>query len=150
MTSSDPRTAPDPDVRPVYVISVAAELAGMHPQTLRTYDRLGLVSPDRTTGRSRRYSRRDIDTLRAVANLSAQGLNLEGISRVLMLERQVSALTEELLALRARLAHATAEADNRVAQAHASHRRELVPAGRSTVVVWQPVNRRGGLRTGGP
>lgn len=147
MSGGDPRAA-DPEVKPVYVISVAAELAGMHPQTLRTYDRLGLVSPDRTTGRNRRYSRRDINTLLAVAQLSAQGLNLEGIKRVLSLEQRVADLTDEVAALRARLAHAEAHADARVAAAHASHRRELVPLEGNSVVVWQRSPRRSGWRGG--
>ena len=78
---------------PVFAIAVAAELAGMHPQTLRQYDRLGLVSPTRTAGKSRRYSLRDIAQLREIAALSAEGLNLLGIQRILELENQVSALT---------------------------------------------------------
>jgi MerR family transcriptional regulator/heat shock protein HspR len=82
---------PGPDV-PVYVISVAAELTGLHPQTLRTYDRLGLVSPGRTGGGGRRYSWRDIETLREVAELTAAGIGLEGVKRILQLEDQVEAL----------------------------------------------------------
>ena len=78
---------------PVFAIAMAAELAGMHPQTLRQYDRLGLVSPTRTAGKSRRYSLRDIAQLREIAALSAEGLNLLGIQRILELENQVSALT---------------------------------------------------------
>jgi MerR family transcriptional regulator/heat shock protein HspR len=77
---------------PILAIAVAAELAGMHPQTLRQYDRLGLVSPKRTPGQSRRYSMRDVMQLREIAALSAEGLNLEGIKRILSLENQVSAL----------------------------------------------------------
>src|SRR5690349_23269193 len=77
---------------PVYVISVAAELTGLHPQTLRTYDRLGLVSPGRTGGGGRRYSWRDIELLREVAELSATGIGLEGVRRILDLELQVEAL----------------------------------------------------------
>ena len=72
--------------RAVYVISVAAELAGMHPQTLRQYDRLGLVSPARASGHGRRYSRRDVERLRRVQALSQEGVNLEGIRRILDLE----------------------------------------------------------------
>ena len=83
--------APGPDV-PVYVISVAAELTGLHPQTLRTYDRLGLVIPGRTGGGGRRYSWRDIEMLREVAQLSATGIGLEGVRRILDLELQVEAL----------------------------------------------------------
>ncbi len=74
---------------PVFAIAVAAEFAGMHPQTLRQYDRLGLVSPKRTAGQSRRYSMRDVVQLREIARLSAEGLNLEGIKRILELENQV-------------------------------------------------------------
>src|SRR3954452_18397623 len=77
---------------PVFAIAVAGELAGMHPQTLRQYDRLGLVSPKRTAGRSRRSSMRDIAQLKEVARLSAEGVSLEGIRRVLSLETEVEAL----------------------------------------------------------
>ena len=80
------------DATPVYVISVAAQLSGMHPQTLRQYDRLGLVSPDRAPGRGRRYSARDIVRLREVQQLSAEGINLAGIKRIRELEDQVEAL----------------------------------------------------------
>jgi MerR family transcriptional regulator/heat shock protein HspR len=86
----------------VFVISVAAELAGMHPQTLRQYDRLGLVSPGRTAGRGRRYSARDIAQLREVQRLSQEeGVNLAGIKRILDLENQVDALRARLTALEA-------------------------------------------------
>lgn len=77
---------------PVYVISVAAELTGLHPQTLRQYDRIGLVSPGRTGGGGRRYSLNDIELLREVAGLTAAGIGLEGVRRILELENQVSAL----------------------------------------------------------
>ena len=83
--------APGPDV-PVYVISVAAELTGLHPQTLRAYDRMGLVSPGRTGGGGRRYSWRDIELLREVAELTSSGIGLEGVKRILDLENQVAAL----------------------------------------------------------
>ena len=82
---------PGPEV-PVYVISVAAELTGLHPQTLRTYDRLGLVSPGRTNGGGRRYSWRDIELLREVVELTSAGIGLEGVRRILELEHQVDAL----------------------------------------------------------
>ncbi len=82
---------------PVFVISVAAELAGLHPQTLRTYDRLGIVSPQRTRGRGRRYSARDIAQLREVQRLSQEdGVNLAGIKRIMELEDRVAALEETL------------------------------------------------------
>lgn len=85
---------------PVYVISVAAELAGMHPQTLRQYDRLGIVSPGRTSGRGRRYSMRDVQTLREVQRLSQEsGINLAGIKRILELELEVEQLREQVFHL---------------------------------------------------
>ena len=98
---------PGPTV-PLYVISVAAELTGLHPQTLRAYDRLGLVSPGRAGGGGRRYSLRDIEQLRQVAQLTAEGLGLEGVRRVLDLENQVTALRERVNELQAELdaAHA--------------------------------------------
>lgn len=84
---------------PVYVISVAAELAGMHAQTLRQYDRLGLVVPSRTRGGGRRYSSRDIDRLREVQRLSAEGVSLAGIQRIIDLEHQVEALRSRMTQL---------------------------------------------------
>src|SRR5918996_3350838 len=87
---------------PVYVISVAAQLSGLHPQTLRQYDRLGLVSPDRTAGRGRRYSARDIELLRQVQRLSQEeGINLAGIKRILELENQVDLVRSRLAELNA-------------------------------------------------
>lgn len=85
-----------PEDAPVYVISVAADLAGLHPQTLRQYDRMGLVSPRRAGGKYRLYSMRDVRKLRAVQDLAAEGLNLAGIKRVLELEDEIAALREEL------------------------------------------------------
>lgn len=81
---------------PVFPIQQAADLAGMHPQTLRQYDRLGLVSPTRTAGQSRRYSMRDVVQLREVQRLSAEGLNLEGIRRIIELENAVRVLSERV------------------------------------------------------
>ena len=89
---------------PVFPIAQAAELAGMHPQTLRQYDRLGLVSPGRTAGQSRRYSLRDVAQLREISALSAEGLNLEGIKRILSLENQVAALSSRVRELEHALA----------------------------------------------
>ena len=86
--------------RAVYVISVAAELSGLHPQTLRTYERLGLITPGRTVGGGRRYSHRDIERLRSIAELTSSGIGIEGVRRLLDLENQVSALrarNEELV-----------------------------------------------------
>ena len=103
MATRKPRSGahrpPGPNV-PVYVISVAAELTGLHPQTLRQYDRVGLVSPGRTGGGGRRYSLHDIETLRLVADLTAVGIGLEGVRRILELENTVAALrgrNEELI-----------------------------------------------------
>jgi MerR family transcriptional regulator/heat shock protein HspR len=89
---------------PIFAIAAAAELCGMHPQTLRQYDRLGLVSPRRTAGQSRRYSMRDVVQLREIARLSAEGLNLEGIRRILELENQVAALAGRVRELESALA----------------------------------------------
>jgi MerR family transcriptional regulator, heat shock protein HspR len=91
----------NPDA-PVFVISVAAELSGMHPQTLRSYDRMGLVSPGRADGGGRRYSLRDVEMLRVVAELTSSGIGIEGVRRILYLENQV-------LALRSRVAELEAE-----------------------------------------
>ncbi|HET7735707.1 MAG TPA: MerR family transcriptional regulator [Nocardioidaceae bacterium] len=98
-------TTPGPEV-PVYVISVAAELTGLHPQTLRTYDRMGLVSPGRAGGGGRRYSWRDIELLREVAELTAAGIGLEGVRRILELENQVTALQSRIRELEEDLASA--------------------------------------------
>ncbi|HEY6933254.1 MAG TPA: MerR family transcriptional regulator [Marmoricola sp.] len=97
-----PRGAPGPNT-PVYVISVAAELTGLHPQTLRQYDRAGLVSPGRTGGGGRRYSLHDIEMLREVAELTAAGIGLEGVRRILELEHQVAALQQRNRELRSRV-----------------------------------------------
>ncbi|WP_077488932.1 heat shock protein transcriptional repressor HspR [Sinomonas mesophila] len=91
---------------PIFVISVAAELAEMHPQTLRQYDRLGLVSPSRQPGKQRRYSQRDVEMLREVQRLSKDGVSLEGIRRILELEHQVAALQARVAELQADLAEA--------------------------------------------
>jgi len=88
----------DPDA-PVFVISVAAELSGMHPQTLRSYDRMGLVSPGRTGGGGRRYSVRDIEMLRTVAQHTAAGIGIEGVRRVLELESEVARLQARIAQL---------------------------------------------------
>jgi MerR family transcriptional regulator/heat shock protein HspR len=89
---------------PLFAIAIAAELSGMHPQTLRQYDRLGMVSPRRTAGQSRRYTMRDVVQLREIARLSAEGLNLEGIRRILELENQVVALSHRVSELESALA----------------------------------------------
>lgn len=101
MRTSEPARLEALDESPVYVISVAAELAGMHAQTLRQYDRLGLVTPSRTRGGGRRYSARDITLLRQIRSLSQEGVSLEGISRILDLENQVAALRQRVSELSA-------------------------------------------------
>ncbi len=106
--------------RAVYVISVAAELAGMHPQTLRIYERKGLVEPERTGGGSRRYSDADIALLSRIQQLTNEGLNLAGVKRVLDLEARVAELE-------ARLVDAESRTSAAVAEAHREHRRDLVP-----------------------
>jgi MerR family transcriptional regulator/heat shock protein HspR len=115
----------------VYVISVAAELAGMHPQTLRIYERRGLVQPARTQGGNRRYSDVDIDRLRRIQDLAAEGMNLEGIRRVMELESEVERLRAENADLRTLAAQLQAETDLR------PPRRDLVPL-RQTVAVFTP------------
>ena len=99
---------PGPDAA-VYVISVAAELSGLHPQTLRTYERLGLITPGRTGGGGRRYSHRDIERLREISRLTASGIGIEGVRRILELESDVATLTRRNEQLRAEL-EATREA----------------------------------------
>src|SRR5215211_8778516 len=101
----DRSTVPLPEDAPVFVISVAAQLAGMHPQTLRQYDRLGLVNPGRTPGGGRRYSARDVALLREVQRLSQEeGVNLAGIKRIIELESQVDALQSRIVELQHELA----------------------------------------------
>ncbi len=116
--------------RAVYVISVAAELAGVHPQTLRIYERKGLVEPARTQGGSRRYSDYDIDLLRQIQALTEAGLNLAGVQRVLELEARIARLERDLEAARA----AAAEA---VEETHRHYRRDLVPMNQTVVLYGQ-------------
>jgi MerR family transcriptional regulator/heat shock protein HspR len=131
----------------VFVISIAAELAGMHPQTLRQYDRLGLVSPSRTAGKSRRYSMRDIAKLQEIARLGSEGVSLEGIRRILELEDQVgelrnrvreleSALADELLNRPGRRVFA-AGAEGEVVSMRAGTRVRRS----NQLVVWRPLDR---------
>ncbi len=135
---------PGPDV-PVYVISVAAELTGLHPQTLRTYDRMGLVSPGRTGGGGRRYSWRDIELLREVVELTSTGIGLEGVRRILELEHHVDALQRRVAELEADLTlthHALREASTGVAEGTAPPSRNLpavrtVSATGHSVTVWR-------------
>lgn len=111
----------------VYVISVAAELAGMHPQTLRIYERRGLVNPARTQGGNRRYSDADIEQLQRIAELAEQGMNLEGIRRVMELEHENARLRAELAEARRAAEQAQVEAERR-------QRRDLVPLRQAVAV----------------
>lgn len=126
MTS--PRVSRD---RAVYVISVAAELAGMHPQTLRIYERKGLLDPARTGGGSRRYSDIDISRLQRIQELTNEGLNLAGVKRVLELEALLEATHAELARLRA-------QAQEAVDATHRQYRRDLVPVRQSITVYREP------------
>src|SRR3954453_17709945 len=121
--------------RVVYVISVAAELAGVHPQTLRIYERKGLVAPARTSGGSRRYSDDDIALLRRIQELTNEGLNLAGVQRVLALEAENRRLREQVATLRA-------DAEEAVAETHRQYRRDIVPV-QQAVVLYQGRRRRG-------
>ena len=106
--------------QPVYVISVFAEIAGVHPQTLRNYERSGLLNPLRTSGGSRRFSDADLAALRRIQELTSAGVNLEGVKRIMALEAELAAREE-------RLAVATREARRELEQTHRQYRRDLVP-----------------------
>ncbi|MFC9917064.1 heat shock protein transcriptional repressor HspR [Agromyces binzhouensis] len=132
---------------PLFVISVAAELAGMHPQTLRQYDRMGLVSPKRTAGKSRRYSMRDVAQLREIQQLSSEGVSLEGIRRVLGLENEVNELRQRVRELERALADEMLNRPGRRVFAAGSEG-EVVTLRSGTrvrrenaVVVWRPLER---------
>jgi MerR family transcriptional regulator, heat shock protein HspR len=140
-------TLPDPgrsfaEDAPVFVISVAAELAGMHAQTLRQYDRLGLVSPGRTAGGGRRYSPRDVALLREVQRLSQEdGVNLAGIKRIIELESRVEALQARVTELLEELDVSEARRISAEAAVSAAYRRDLVPrTSSSALVVWRPTS----------
>jgi MerR family transcriptional regulator/heat shock protein HspR len=133
----------DPD-DPIFPIAAASELAGMHPQTLRQYDRLGIVVPGRTAGKSRRYSLRDVAQLREVQRLSGEGVSLEGIKRVLELENEVVALRDRVRRLETALANELLSRPG--ARVFASSARgDVVPlrhgtrtARRTELMVWRP------------
>lgn len=117
----------------VYVISVAAELSGMHPQTLRIYERKGLVQPARTSGGSRRYSDADVALLQRISDLTSAGMNLVGVKRVLDLEARVAALEAEVESLRSGNKGAVSEA---IRETERTYRRDLVPL-RQTVTIYE-------------
>ncbi len=112
----------------VYVISVFAELAGVHPQTLRNYERNGLLSPTRTSGGSRRFSDEDLVALRRIQELTNEGVNLEGVKRIMALEVQLAALKEEMRSL-------SDEARANLERTHRQYRRDLVPVQSSRALV---------------
>lgn len=127
---------------PLFVISVAAELSGMHPQTLRQYDRMGLVSPTRTEGRSRRYTMQDVAKLREVARLSAEGVSLEGIKRMLDLVTENALLRQRVRDLEAELANQVLnQPGNRIFAAGEQGVVRLAPGQRpaksGSVVLWR-------------
>ena len=119
--------------RAVFVISVAAELAGVHPQTLRIYERKGLLDPARTGGGSRRYSEVDIERLRRIQDLTAAGVNLEGVRRIIELQ-------DEVVRLRRELSDALEDAREAVERTHRHYRRDLVPVSKAAVL-WEPARR---------
>jgi MerR family transcriptional regulator, heat shock protein HspR len=125
----------DDDQRALYIISVAAELAGVHPQTLRIYERKGLIEPSRTEGRSRRYSDRDIALLQRIQELTNEGVSLAGVRRILELEAEVEALEARVAALEDALAQARDDVQVAVRDVHRSYRRDLVPVSRAVVRV---------------
>ena len=122
------------DTVPVYAISVAAQISGLHPQTLRQYDRLGLVSPDRTSGRNRLYSLRDIERLREVSLLTSEGVNLAGIQRIMRMESDLEVLRSEAAILRAELMRLRP----RLASAARTGEGAVSDMPGSAVVVWRP------------
>ena len=127
--------------RALFVISVAAELAGVHPQTLRIYERKGLVSPARTSGRSRRYSEHDIDRLRHIQELTSEGVGLAAVERVLDLEARLSGALARIAHLEAELAATHVAAAEAVNAAHRVYHGQLVPLPPMTMVRVEPRRR---------
>jgi MerR family transcriptional regulator, heat shock protein HspR len=123
------------DTRALYVISVAAELAGVHPQTLRIYERKGLLAPARTSGRSRRYSDKDIQLLRRIQELTNEGISLSGVQRILALEEELHAARERAARLQGKVDGLEQEMKERVAAAHQQYRREIVPLRTAAIVL---------------
>lgn len=122
------------DTRALYVISVAAELAGVHPQTLRIYERKGLIAPARTSGRSRRYSELDIERLRRIQDLTNAGVGLAGVERILELEARLAAAREQIRELEADVESTRRAARDAIDAVHRSYRRDLVPLPPATIV----------------
>jgi len=124
----------NPDERALYIISVAAELAGVHPQTLRIYERKGLIEPQRTSGRSRRYSERDIALLRRIQDLTNEGVTLAGVQRILDLEHELELARARIAALEVKVEQVVREMQERVDAVHRQYRREIVPFRPSAIV----------------
>jgi MerR family transcriptional regulator, heat shock protein HspR len=125
----------DEKERALYIISVVAALAGVHPQTLRIYERKGLIEPQRTEGRSRRYSDRDIRLLQRIQELTNEGVSLAGVRRVLDLEAELEEAAEEIARLKERLAQARREIVETEKRVHRQYRRDLVPVSKAVVRV---------------
>jgi MerR family transcriptional regulator, heat shock protein HspR len=128
--------------RAVFVISVAAELAGMHPQTLRIYERKGLIDPYRTPGGTRRYSQDDIERLSLIQELTEQGLNLEGVRRVMDMQADIARLEGKVEALERQLEQTRAEAVEQIDKVHRSYRRDIVLRSQSLPVMRREDRRR--------
>jgi MerR family transcriptional regulator/heat shock protein HspR len=124
----------DDSTRPLFMISIAAELAAMHPQTLRLYERRGLLQPQRSAKNTRLYSRADVDRLQRIQELTVLGLNLAGVERVLALEAQMAVMREQMDHLQAELERAADELRGQVRQVERSLRHDLVPASHMAVV----------------
>jgi MerR family transcriptional regulator, heat shock protein HspR len=125
----------DDNERALYIISVAAELAGVHPQTLRIYERKGLIEPKRTEGRSRRYSDRDIELLQHIQELTNEGVGLAGVKRILELEAALADAADEIERLRAQVRKARRDVGEAEERAHRQYRRDLVPVSKAVVRV---------------
>ena len=130
------------ETRALFVISVAAELAGVHPQTLRIYERKGLVSPARTSGRSRRYSERDIDRLRRIQELTNEGVGLAGVERILELEARLAEAMARVAHLEHDLIATQRAATEAVDAAHRVYHGQLVPLPAMTMVRVDATRRR--------
>jgi MerR family transcriptional regulator, heat shock protein HspR len=134
----------DDKMKPVFMISVAAELAEMHPQTLRMYERRGLIRPQRSSKSTRLYSLDDVERLRRIQQLVGEcGLNLAGVERVLQMEQQIEAMRQRLDELQADMTRLAAQAREELEAVHRSYRKELVPFGDPGQVILVTRQRRG-------
>jgi MerR family transcriptional regulator/heat shock protein HspR len=126
----------DDEMRPLFMISVAAELADMHPQTLRTYERRGLIRPQRSSRSTRLYSLQDVERLRRIQELVSEcGLNLAGVERVLQMEEKLAKMERELEKVRTEMKQLAAEAQRELEAVHRSYRKELVPVCRAGEII---------------